>query len=83
MTNTLTASPLHLDPVKNRHRAMWALGDYDMVATQVVAPLGETIVDALAIRPGELVLDVAAGSGNAALPAALRGARAKPAYPRG
>ncbi|MDQ7992276.1 MAG: class I SAM-dependent methyltransferase [Propionicimonas sp.] len=75
MTNTLTPIPADLDPIKARHRAMWALGDYDKVATGVVAPLGEAIVDALAIRSGELVLDVAAGSGNASLPAARRGAR--------
>lgn len=75
MTNTVTALPADLDPIKTRHRAMWALGDYDKVATEVVAPLGEVIVEALGITAGELVLDVAAGSGNASLPAARRGAR--------
>ena len=75
MTDTLISTPVHLDPVKAKHRAMWALGDYDKVATEVVAQLGEVIVDALAITAPELVLDVAAGSGNASLPAARRGAR--------
>lgn len=74
MTNTLTAVPTTLDPIKTKHRAMWALGDYDKVATEVVHPLGETIVDALAITANDRVLDVAAGSGNASLPAARRGA---------
>ncbi len=75
MTDTLLDTPVQLDPVKAKHRAMWALGDYDKVATEVVAGLGEAIVDALAITAPELVLDVAAGSGNASLPAARRGAR--------
>lgn len=60
--------------LKVRHRAMWALGDYPAVATEVIAELGEVIVDACGIAPGDRVLDVAAGSGNAAIPAALRGA---------
>lgn len=60
--------------LKARHRAMWALGDYPAVAAEVIAALGEVIVDACGIAPGDRVLDVAAGSGNAAIPAALRGA---------
>lgn len=75
MTDTLIQTEVDLDPVKAKHRAMWALGDYDMVATEVVAPIGERLVDALAIDASEVVLDVAAGSGNASLPAARRGAR--------
>ncbi|MEA5116613.1 MAG: class I SAM-dependent methyltransferase [Propionicimonas sp.] len=75
MTNTVTNTPLALDPIKTKHRALWALGDYDKVATEVVAPLGDVLVSALDIAPGHDVLDVAAGSGNAALPAAQRGAR--------
>jgi SAM-dependent methyltransferase len=60
--------------LKARHRAMWAMGDYDAVATQVIPALGPVLVDAIGIRPGERVLDVAAGSGNASLPAARAGA---------
>jgi len=60
--------------LKARHRAMWALGDYPAVAAEVIAALGDVIVDACGIAPGDRVLDVAAGSGNAAIPAALRGA---------
>ncbi|HEX6325847.1 MAG TPA: class I SAM-dependent methyltransferase [Jiangellaceae bacterium] len=60
--------------LKARHRTMWALGDYPAVATEVIAALGDVIVDACGIAPGDRVLDVAAGSGNAAIPAALRGA---------
>jgi SAM-dependent methyltransferase len=65
---------LTLDPVKTKHRAMWALGDYDRVATEVVGGLGPVLVEAAGVRRGERVLDVAAGSGNASLPAARTGA---------
>ena len=62
------------DDLKTRHRAMWALGDYPAVATEVIAPLGDVLVDACGIGPGQRVVDIAAGSGNAAIPAARRGA---------
>lgn len=60
--------------LKARHRGMWALGDYPAVAAEVIPALGPALVEALAIQPGERVVDVAAGSGNAAIPAALAGA---------
>jgi ubiquinone/menaquinone biosynthesis C-methylase UbiE len=56
------------------HRAMWALGDYALMAEEVMAPLGPILVAANRIRPGIRVLDVAAGSGNISLPAAETGA---------
>lgn len=71
----MDGTTLQLDPVKSKHRAMWAFGDYDRVATEVVAELGRVLVAAADIRPGAEVLDVAAGSGNASLPAAAAGAR--------
>lgn len=64
-----------LNGIKAKHRAMWALGDYPSVATEVIPALGPELVVASGIRPGERVLDIAAGSGNAALPAARIGAR--------
>lgn len=60
--------------VKAKHRAMWALGDYPAVAAEVVGDLGAILVEACGVKPGDRVLDVAAGSGNAAIPAALIGA---------
>ncbi len=60
--------------LKARHRALWALGDYPAVAREVIPELGRVLVDATGIRRGITVLDVAAGSGNAAIPAALTGA---------
>jgi SAM-dependent methyltransferase len=56
------------------HRAMWALGDYALMAEEVMAPLGPVLVAATGIGPGVRVLDVAAGSGNISLPAAKTGA---------
>ncbi len=61
--------------LKARHRAMWATGDYAAVAREVIPSLGPVLVEACGVRPGDRVLDVAAGSGNAAVPAALAGAR--------
>ena len=61
-------------PIKLKHKALWALGDYDAVATEVIPELGGVIVDAAGIERGTRVLDVAAGSGNASLVAAERGA---------
>ncbi|MHA5047622.1 class I SAM-dependent methyltransferase [Streptomyces sp. SD15] len=60
--------------LKTKHRKMWALGDYSAVATQLIQDLGPELVQACGVRGGERVLDVAAGSGNAAIPAALAGA---------
>jgi ubiquinone/menaquinone biosynthesis C-methylase UbiE len=60
--------------VKTRHRAMWALGDYPAVAVDVIPDLGPILVAATGVGRGDRVLDVAAGTGNAAVPAALAGA---------
>ena len=53
---------------------MWALGDYPAVAAHLIPDLGTILVQACGIGPGDRVLDVAAGAGNAAIPAALAGA---------
>lgn len=60
--------------LKAKHRAMWALGDYPVVAAQIIPELGTALVEAADVQSGDRVLDVAAGSGNAAIPAALAGA---------
>lgn len=64
-----------IDPAefKQRQRAMWAAGDYPDIATFLV-PAAEDLVERLAPGPGDDVLDVATGSGNAAMVAARRGA---------
>ncbi|MDT4972290.1 MAG: hypothetical protein QOG22_2433, partial [Pseudonocardiales bacterium] len=60
--------------LKAKHRAMWALGNYSAVATEIIQDLGPILVEASAVQAGQRVLDVAAGSGNVAIPAALTGA---------
>lgn len=60
--------------LKARHRALWASGDYPAVAGELIPHLGPRLVDACGVRAGQRVLDVAAGSGNAAVPAAAAGA---------
>jgi SAM-dependent methyltransferase len=60
--------------LKAKHRAMWALGDYPALADQIIPSLGRVLVEASGVGPGDRVLDVAAGTGNAAIPAALAGA---------
>lgn len=60
--------------LKARHRAMWASGDYPSMVETFLLPLGPRLVEACGIGPGMRVLDVAAGTGNAAIPAAERGA---------
>lgn len=57
-----------------RHRDLWALGDYRAIADELVAPLGPALVAATGVGDGDRVLDVAAGTGNAAIAAALAGA---------
>ena len=55
-------------------RRAWALGDYHRFASDLVWDLGAELVSACGIGPADRVLDVAAGSGNAALRAAEAGA---------
>ncbi len=60
--------------LKQKHRAMWASGDYGAVATDLIADLGQMLVGACEVTAGQRVLDVGAGTGNATLPAAATGA---------
>jgi ubiquinone/menaquinone biosynthesis C-methylase UbiE len=60
--------------LKARHRKMWASGDYPSMVERFVQPLGPVLVDACGITAGMRVLDVAAGTGNASIPAAKTGA---------
>lgn len=61
--------------LKARHRKMWASGDYPSMVDTFLLPLGPRLVDAAAIGEGMRVLDVAAGTGNASIVAAQRGAQ--------
>jgi SAM-dependent methyltransferase len=57
--------------IKQRQRATWAAGDYAVVGTTLQI-VGERLCEAIDLRAGERVLDVAAGIGNATLAAARR-----------
>jgi len=61
--------------LKARHRAMWASGDYPAMVEAFLLPLGPRLVEACGISSGMKVLDVAAGTGNASIPAAQAGAQ--------
>ncbi|HEV7753060.1 MAG TPA: class I SAM-dependent methyltransferase [Baekduia sp.] len=60
--------------LKARHRKMWASGDYPSMVETFLLPLGPKLVAACGIGPGMSVLDVASGTGNAAIPATQAGA---------
>jgi ubiquinone/menaquinone biosynthesis C-methylase UbiE len=60
-----------LGPIKSRQQAAWASGDFAVIGTTLQI-VGEELCEALDVRSGQSVLDVAAGNGNAALAAARR-----------
>jgi ubiquinone/menaquinone biosynthesis C-methylase UbiE len=64
-----------LNEVKARQQRMWSTGDFSMIAWNTVYPC-ELLCEAVGLRAGQRVLDVATGSGNAALSAARRGCEA-------
>jgi len=59
------------EALKRRQQAAWSSGDYAVVGTTLQI-VGETLCEALDLRPGQKVLDVAAGNGNVSLAAARR-----------
>jgi SAM-dependent methyltransferase len=61
-----------LATIKQRQQAIWASGDYHMIGTQILI-VSELLIEALDLHSTERVLDVATGSGNAAIAAARRG----------
>lgn len=61
--------------LKQAHRATWAAGDYAAVARHIDEAPPSDLLDCAEVSPGDDVLDVATGTGNAALRAASAGAR--------
>jgi ubiquinone/menaquinone biosynthesis C-methylase UbiE len=60
-----------LDTVKTRQQGAWSSGDYAIIGTTLQI-VGEALCEALDLRAGQKVLDVAAGNGNVTLAAARR-----------
>jgi ubiquinone/menaquinone biosynthesis C-methylase UbiE len=58
---------------QDRARATWSAGDFDAIAQRILE-VGKTIVAQVDPQEGERLLDVACGTGNAAIPAAAKGA---------
>lgn len=67
----VTISQPDLKAIKTRQQATWSSGDYAMIGT-TISITGELLCEAVDVRPGQRVLDVAAGNGNASLAAARR-----------
>jgi SAM-dependent methyltransferase len=61
--------------LKARHKKMWESGDYPSMVETFLLPLGPKLVAAAGIDDSMRVLDVAAGTGNASIPAAQTGAK--------
>jgi SAM-dependent methyltransferase len=75
MTSTLEAPGPDLAAVKQRQQQAWASGDFAVVATRIVI-VAEQLCDTADLHAGWRVLDVATGSGNAAIAAARLGCTA-------
>jgi SAM-dependent methyltransferase len=60
--------------IKAKQQATWASGDFAVIGTTLQI-VGESLAEAVDVRAGERVLDVAAGNGNATLAAARRFAK--------
>jgi SAM-dependent methyltransferase len=67
----ITQPHVDLSAVKQRQQGAWASGDYAVVGTTLQIT-GELLCEAVNLRAGQRVLDVAAGNGNATLAAARR-----------
>src|ERR687893_3113875 len=68
---TDTVAQRDLEAIKTKQQAAWASGDYAVIGTTLQI-VGESLCEALDLRAGQRVLDVAAGNGNVSLAAARR-----------
>jgi ubiquinone/menaquinone biosynthesis C-methylase UbiE len=69
--NVILSPQIDLNALKTRQRGAWSAGDYSIVGTTLQI-VGEDLCEAMDLRSGESVLDVAAGNGNVSLAAARR-----------
>src|SRR3954470_604509 len=63
-----------VEQFKERARTTWAAGDFDEIS-KLILDVGKNVVAHADIQPGVTVLDIACGTGNATIPAALAGGR--------
>jgi SAM-dependent methyltransferase len=63
-----------VEQFKQRARTTWAAGDFDEIS-KLILDVGKNVVAHADIEPGMPVLDIACGTGNATIPAALAGGR--------
>jgi SAM-dependent methyltransferase len=68
---TMSEPSIDFGAIKSRQQATWSTGNYAVVGTTLQI-VGESLCEAMDLRPGSRVLDVAAGNGNATLAAARR-----------
>src|ERR1700756_588111 len=61
-----------LNAIKAKQQAAWSSGDYAVIGTTLQI-VGEQLAEAMDLRAGQTVLDVAAGNGNVTLAVARRG----------
>ena len=71
MANTIQTAAPNLAAIKAKQQATWASGDFGIIGTTLQI-VGETLCEAVDLRSGSKVLDVAAGNGNCSLAAARR-----------
>lgn len=72
---TSTAGPSGLADLKRAHRGTWASGSYAAVAERLILEPPHRLIERIGLEPNLEVLDIATGTGNAAIPAAQAGAR--------
>src|SRR6202451_443536 len=70
----MSVTTAEIQAVKDAHHKTWASGDYARIA-ELVTDVGERVVERAGVRAGSDILDVAAGTGNASIPAARAGAQ--------
>jgi ubiquinone/menaquinone biosynthesis C-methylase UbiE len=71
LSQSRSSAPIDLKALKTRQQGAWSSGDYAVVGTTLQI-VGEELCEALDVRSGQKVLDVAAGNGNVSLAAARR-----------
>ena len=69
---TVTITPSYTE-LRDKQQKVWSSGDYNKIAA-ITVPLSEHLVDHVGVEQGSRVLDVATGTGHAALAAARRSA---------